>query len=192
MSIKKILMKIKDQLVGMRYENQDEYYKKVKKIIESHGLVFNYTDYDNERIYSKENRYLASVEISFETKYDEDGDETGEDDFVIIEDVYWEGDVMLNKNIKFYYTSYMEGDCLVTHVVQSFEKFGSEAQEKWYELHKAAREDADLNSSNRRNGSEWDGSHWDAPDVFASEKSEDNQMSDEMASLIQLLGAEYI
>lgn len=58
------LENLKNELVGMRFDNQEEYHDVTKSIIEGCGLVYNYTDYDVERIYDKEGNYLAYIVLS--------------------------------------------------------------------------------------------------------------------------------
>lgn len=101
---------------------------------------------------------------------------------------------MLNKNIKFTYSSYMEGNLYTTKIYMDIAtSYGTKAEKIFYmDFMKQCRKDADMIDNNRKNESKWDGSHWDSPIVFASEQIEDVQMSEDMEKLIEFLHAEPV
>ena len=98
--------------------------------------------------------------------------------------------ISINNNIKYVYESYMEGNLCTTKVYMMMDNFGTRAEREYYNFLNVAREDSDINESKRKNGSKWDGSHWDTPQVIAVEQVEDIMMSDEMEDFIKLLNAE--
>lgn len=101
---------------------------------------------------------------------------------------------MLNKNIKFSYSTYMEGNLCTTKVYMDIaSSYGTEAEKIFnVAFMEQCRKDSDMIDKNRKNQSKWDGSHWDSPIVFASEQIEDMQMSEDMEKLIEFLDAEPI
>ncbi len=100
------------------------------------------------------------------------------------------GEVSINKNIRFTYETYMEGNLCTTKIYMMMDNYGERAERYYYDFLVIAREDSDICESKRKNGSKWCGSHWDTPQVFATEQIEDIMMSDDMEQLIKLLNAE--
>lgn len=98
--------------------------------------------------------------------------------------------ISINSNIRFAYESYIEGDLCTTKVYMLMDRYGKRAESYFYDFLVIAREDAAINKDERKNGSQWDGSHWDTPQVIAIEQVKDIVMSDEMEDFIKLLKAE--
>lgn len=98
--------------------------------------------------------------------------------------------ISINKNIRYAYETYMEGNLCTTKVYMLMSNYGTRAERYYYDFLVIAREDAAIKESERKNGSNWDGSHWDTPQVIAIEQVEDIVMSDEMEDFIKMLDAE--
>ena len=98
--------------------------------------------------------------------------------------------ISINNNIRFAYETYMEGDLCTTKVYMLMTNYGTRAERYYYDFLVIAREDSDICESKRKNDSKWDGSHWDTPQVIATEQVKDIMMSDEMENFIKMLNAE--
>lgn len=99
-------------------------------------------------------------------------------------------EISINKTIRFEYETYMEGKLCTTKIYMLMDNYGERAESAYYNFLNIAREDGDIKESQRKNGSKYDGSHWDTPQVIAIEQIEDIQMSDDMEDFIKLLNAE--
>ena len=100
------------------------------------------------------------------------------------------GEISINKTIRFEYETYMEGNLCTTKVYMMMDNYGERAEKAYYDFLNIAREDGDIKESQRKNGSKYDGSHWDSAQVLAVEQIEDIQMSDEMEDFIKMINAE--
>ena len=100
------------------------------------------------------------------------------------------GEVSINKTIRFEYECYMEGRLCTTKVYMLMDNYGTRAEKAYYDFLSIARQDGAIKESDRQNGSKYDGSHWDTPQVIAVEQIEDIQMSDEMEQFIKMVNAE--
>ena len=98
--------------------------------------------------------------------------------------------ISINSNIKYAYETYMEGRLCTTKVYMLMDNYGTRAEKAYYDFLSIARQDGAIKESERQNGSKYDGSHWDTPQVIAVEQIEDIQMSDEMEDFIKMLNAE--